>query len=113
MSLLQENFSENIVAFLSEQDDAPPHIPELAQNLFIQENIRLPQWSAQQPRSEQKLNVWLFVNNKPSNDAQGLPINKYTIIQRVHEVWAQVPQDFIHRFCTFTPRRLEAVQKTA
>jgi len=33
------------------------------------------------------------------------------LIQRVNEVWAQVPQDYVHQLYASIPRRLQAVKK--
>ena len=56
----------------------------------------------------------LCIKNKHSNEARGIPINEDDLIQRVVEVWTELPpRDNINHLYASIPRRIEAVKKSA
>ena len=57
------------------------------------------------------VNVRLLIKNKLSMDARSPPINKDNLIQRVNEVWAQIPPYYIQQLYASNSSRLETVKE--
>ena len=118
VSLLRENLPQSISAiygdedrpYIFQQDNAPPHRANITKNFCQQQGINLLPWPAQSPDLNVIENVWQFMKNKMNFDPRGPPTTKNELIQRVEEVWQQIPCEYLRKLYESIPRRLAAVQ---
>ncbi|MCM0158344.1 transposase [Candidatus Nardonella dryophthoridicola] len=92
--------------FVFQQDNDPKHTSRLVQEWFQENNVQVLQWPAQSPDLNPIENLWEEVERQIRT--MTFP-NKQTLIDKINEVWTNMPIVIIQNLISSMPRRCQKV----
>lgn len=92
--------------FIFQQDNDPKHSSQVVQQWFRENNVRVLQWPAQSPDLNPIENLWEEVERRIRT--QMFP-NKQSLIDKISEVWTNLPENVIKKLIESMPRRCQQV----
>lgn len=94
--------------FIFQQDNDPKHSSRLVQEWFQDNGIRVMQWPAQSPDLNPIENLWEEIERRIRTTTF---TNKQSLVNKINEVWRNLPEDVIQKLISSMPRRCREVIK--
>ncbi|KAF7684880.1 Transposable element Tcb1 transposase, partial [Cucumispora dikerogammari] len=89
-----------------QQDNAPCHTSKYTMKFFESNSIKVMEWPAQSPDLNPIENLWSYIDK----ELQKVVIkNKNQLIEKLNEIWINVPKTFIRKLYLSIPKRIEMV----
>lgn len=92
--------------FIFQQDNDPKHSSRLVQEWFQENNVQVLRWPAQSPDLNPIENLWEEVERRIRTTR--FP-NKQSLIDKINEVWINMPDITIQNLISSMPRRCQKV----
>lgn len=92
--------------FIFQQDNDPKHSSQIVQEWFQENNVRVLQWPAQSPDLNPIENLWEEVER--GIRTQLFP-NKQSLVNKINEVWTNLPENTFQKLIDSMPRRCRQV----
>lgn len=110
LKILKENLLPsvrmlNFNSFIFQQDNDPKHTSGLIKNYFNVKNINLLDWPSQSPDLNPIEHLWAYVKRLLGNKSY----KKDELIQKVFEIWRNIPVELCRKLVYSMEKRLKAV----
>jgi transposase len=92
--------------FIFQQDNAGCHVSKYTMEFFKENEIDLLEWPAQSPDLNPIENIWSFMKKKLLSQVFK---NKSELINKLNEIWNNLPRELVKTLIDSIPRRCEAV----
>ena len=94
--------------FIFQQDNALCHKSAFTARFMSENQINLLEWPAQSPDLNPIEHVWDFMKKQ----IKKFPIKKRSeLIEKIKEIWEQIPSEYLKKLIESMPQRIEAVIK--
>jgi transposase len=93
-----------------QHDNAPVHTARIVQSFINQSNINTMKWPAKSPDLNPMEHVWTYVRRELDKYPEE-PKTLKDLWDRVQEVWANIPINYLHSLYESMPRRIVSLYK--
>jgi transposase len=90
------------------QDGAPCHTSRASMAFLAENNIPTLEWPAYSPDLNPIENLWAWMKNELDRRFSQCRSSE-ELERRIFQIWQEIPDEFIQRYCVNYERRLEAV----
>ncbi len=92
------------------QDNAPCHTARAVSKFLEEHGIEFIKWPPYSPDLNPIENVWNWIKSKREREFSD-PADQAELIDQIYEIWSEMTDEFVSKFCVDYEKRLLAVLK--